>query len=107
MEPAQPSNNDRMMKIVNELCDCMLNTTRRTCKIYQVIYIVILVALLCVTFMYRLVKRKMLEVKAQKSQQSPETPYPSPAIHNGLQESSHSPISTYRGSVQRTRQEKA
>ena len=38
--------------VVNELCDCMLHSTKFTCKVFQVVYIIILVTLVSVLLCY-------------------------------------------------------
>ena len=53
IEPEPSEKESDLMKIVKGLCDCMLDTTRKTCKIFQGVYILILIGLISVTVMYR------------------------------------------------------
>ena len=49
--------------VVNKLCDCMLQSTRHSCKVFQVVYIIILLTLVTVLLCYRHYKLKMIEAK--------------------------------------------
>ena len=53
IEPEPSKKESDLMKIVEGLCDCMLDTTKKTCKIFQGVYILILIGLISVTVMYR------------------------------------------------------
>ena len=53
IEPKPSEKENDLKRIVDGLCDCMLDTTKKTCKIFQGVYILILIGLISVTVMYR------------------------------------------------------